>query len=59
MTNIASPVTPVPTVSKDSIAHTAKIEQFVTDYRMCVQKTATAILELANVVNSAYSTYAS
>ena len=55
MTNIASPVTPVTTVSKDSIAHTAKIEQFVSDYRMCVQKTATAILELANVVNSAYS----
>ena len=52
MTNSATPVTPV---SQDSVANAAKIEQFVCDYRMCVQKTASAILELANVVNSAFT----
>jgi hypothetical protein len=52
MTYSASPVTPV---SQDSVVDTAKIEQFVSDYRICVQKTASAILELANVVNSAYT----
>ena len=50
MTNIAAPLTPV---SQDAVVNTAKIEQFVCDYRMCVQKTASAILELANVVYSA------
>ena len=50
MTNIATPMT---LVSQDSVASTAKIEQFISEYRMRVQKTATAILELANVVYSA------
>ena len=50
MTNTTSRVTPV---LQDSVASTAKIEQFISEYRMRVQKTATAILELANVVYSA------
>jgi hypothetical protein len=50
MTNIATPMT---LVSQDSVASTAKIEQFISEYRVRVQKTATAILELANVVYSA------
>jgi len=50
MTNIATTVTPV---SQTPVVNSAKIEQFVNQYQLCIQKTATAILELANVVYSA------
>ena len=53
MTYTASPVTQV---SQDSIVDTAKIEQFVNQYHMCIQKTASVILELANIVNNAKNT---
>ncbi len=40
-------------VVSPTIVLNAQVEQFAAQYRLCVQKTATAILELANVVGDA------
>jgi hypothetical protein len=40
-------------VVSSTIVLNAQVEQFAAQYRLCVQKTATAILELANVVGDA------
>ena len=53
MTNSATSVTPV---SQDSVVTNTNIEQFVNQYHMCIQKTASVILELANIVYNAKNT---
>jgi hypothetical protein len=42
--------------STASVVYSKQVEEFVFQYRICVQKTANAILELANVVKSAKDT---
>lgn len=47
MSNVVAPVV------SSTVVLNAQVEKFVSQYRLCIQKTASAILELANVVFTA------